>query len=126
MKLVSDIMSTKVATVSEASSLNEVIELLDLKGYSGMPVVDADQNLVGLVSRTDITTYLMREKADRDVSISVLMTPFLFSIKPEDSLLSAIQLMLKAEIHRIIVTEQGKPVGIITSMDLVRDYAKSL
>ena len=126
MKLVRDTMSTKVVTVVDTTSLNEVVELLDLKGYGGLPVVDAEQNLVGLVSRTDITTYLLQEKADRTVSISVLMTPFLFSIKPEDSLKSAIEVMLKAEIHRIVVTEEGKPVGIITSMDLVREYVKSL
>ncbi|MCA9780575.1 MAG: CBS domain-containing protein [Candidatus Eremiobacteraeota bacterium] len=118
-------MSGSVVTVRETDSLETVLNILDARGFSGLPVTNAEQKLVGLVSRTDITNYALAH-SDKSVQIIELMTPFIFTINPEDTVKKVVDTMVKAGIHRIVVTESGRPVGIITSMDLVKEYGRSL
>ena len=55
------------------------------------------------------------------------MTPFAFQLKPEDEVAQLVDTMLSGGIHRVVVCDQaGRPVGIVTSMDIVRDYRRLL
>ena len=126
MKLAKDIMSQSVITVRENSKLEDVLTLLDEKGFSGLPVTDEEDKLVGLISRTDITEYVLGRNADKGVKVSELMTPFVFNFDPDDPLKKIVDAMVKARIHRIVVTENGRPVGIITAMDLMGEFSKTL
>jgi len=125
MKKASEIMSSSVVTVRESDTLEVVLNVLDSRGFSGLPVTNAEQKLVGLVSRTDITNYVLTHN-DKSIEIVELMTPFIFTINPNDPVKKVVDTMVKAGIHRIVVTEAGCPVGIITSMDLVKEYGASL
>ena len=125
MKQAKDIMSSGVLTAKESDPLETVLSILDTRGFSGLPVTNDEQKLVGLVSRTDITNYALAHN-DKSVPVGDLMTPFIFTINPEDPLKKVVDTMVKAGIHRIVVTEGGKPAGIITSMDLVKEYGRSL
>ena len=118
-------MSSSVVTVRESDTLEVVLNVLDSRGFSGLPVTNAEQKLVGLVSRTDITNYVLTHN-DKSIEIVELMTPFIFTINPNDPVKKVVDTMVKAGIHRIVVTEAGCPVGIITSMDLVKEYGTSL
>jgi CBS domain-containing protein len=126
MKQAKDIMSGSVVTVEESSSLERVLAILDDKGFSGLPVTNDEKKLVGLISRTDITTYVLANKADQKIKISELMTPFVFNFDPDDSLKKIVDTMVQARIHRIVVTDDGEPVGIITAMDLMAEFANTL
>jgi tRNA nucleotidyltransferase (CCA-adding enzyme) len=126
MKLAKDIMSKGVITVDETTKLEDVVSILDEKGFSGLPVVDSDKKLVGLISRTDLSAHALSKNGDKNIQISELMTPFVFNLDPDDSVKKIVDTMLKARIHRVIITDSGEPVGIITSMDLMAEYAKTL
>lgn len=125
MKLAKDIMNRNVKTVDENSKLEDVLALLDGEGFSGIPVTNENKKLVGLVSRTDITEYVLRH-SDKSCSVSELMTPFVFDFSPDDPLKKVVDTMVKTRIHRVVVTEDGEPVGIVTTMDLMEEFSKTL
>ena len=49
-----DVMTTEVTTVREDTSIEQLIHLLRVSHFSGIPVVDKEGRAVGLVSETDI------------------------------------------------------------------------
>ncbi|WP_435093973.1 CBS domain-containing protein [Halorubrum sp. N11] len=54
-------MTTDIVTVSPDASVEELAEPTD-RGYTHLPVVDADSQLVGMVSTTDLTAYLSERR----------------------------------------------------------------
>lgn len=61
MKTVRDIMNSEVIKVQKGTNLQALIELLDDEGISGVPVVDTDGTTLGVVSRTDLIRFLVRQ-----------------------------------------------------------------
>lgn len=135
MRKVKDVMTEGVITVSASTPVDEVMELFTRKGITGAPVVDDIGKMVGVLSRSDVARhwYLAGEavamgyrssEAARSYTAGDVMTPFLFSVTPEDDVTKMVDVMLASGIHRMIVTREGIPVGVVTTMDLVRDYRK--
>lgn len=116
MRKVAEVMTSPVSTVHEDSSLTQVKELFEKLSISGAPVVDRDGRVLGLISNSDLLRARPRD------TVTDLMTPFLVNVSPEDSVVKVMKAMVPARIHRVVVTENGAPVGIITSLDLVKDY----
>lgn len=120
MRKVKEVMTSPVTTVPENCSLAKVKEFFEWRSISGAPVVGGDGTVVGLISNTDLA------RATGTETVTELMTPFLVNVSPEDSLVKVMEAMLPSRIHRVVVTEQGRPVGIVTSLDLVKDYLQHL
>jgi CBS domain-containing protein len=59
-----------------------------------------------------------------DVTVRDVMKRDLITVEPDDSPLDVARLMIKRHIHRILVTDCGRLVGVITSSDFVRFYAE--
>lgn len=142
-------MQSDVVTVTEGASLGEVGQLLLERRVSGVPVVDRMNRPVGIVSLTDIVDSTVNENrqlgdeklyyrsmaraADGvgrgfhlDASLDAaetVMTPLVLRIDAGASIVSAARVMAQERVHRLIVVEGEKMVGIITSMDVVRAVA---
>jgi CBS domain-containing protein len=101
--------------------LLDAIKDLDQRSISGGPVLDADGIVVGHLSRTGISRHLARNsKTVGELLVGDVMENFAFQVYPDDTVKSLLQTMLASRIHRMIVTdEEGRPVGIVTSMDLM-------
>ena len=128
MKTVRHIMSCGVKSVRDQASIPDVLDFLDGAGVWGAPVVDEAGNAVGVVSRTDLA---LRGDSQSDGRITELkaqdlMTPFLFSVGPDEPLINLIHAMEQYKIHRVIVTEGRKPVGVVTTMDLISEFGRVL
>ena len=142
---VHDVMTSPVHTVGPDATLKEVAVLLGDHGISGLPVVDDDGALVGIVSKADI---LMKESAvtgERGGLIGLLrggadplllhkveartageaMTSPVLSIEPGRSIAAAAALMLDSRINRLPVVKQGQLLGIVSRSDLVRAFTRS-
>ena len=127
MKKVSQVMSREVKSVGEDASVPEVVELLEKSGVWGAPVVDNEGNVVGVLSKTDLTfTATDDTKGHSQLKARDVMTPFLFQVGPDEPVIALIDSMERYGIHRVIVTEGSKPVGVVTTMDLVRELGRVL
>lgn len=134
---VEDIMTTNVRTVSSDRKLGEVVSLMCIYRYSGIPVVD-DGKLVGTVSESDIlgkmfptlqdlmdnmstVNYdeLMQQYSDVvTITVRDVMTPVVISVKPDVHILQAASMMCGRKFRRIPVAIGDKLVGMVSMGDV--------
>jgi CBS domain-containing protein len=123
---VGDVMTPNPVSISELASLAEAGNLLDSRKISGLPVVDGEGSLVGVVSQTD----LIRAQANprfhanwRGLAVREIMTKPALTIPSTAGLDEAARLMGDRRVHRLVVTDDAAtPIGIISASDLVRSW----
>lgn len=124
---VRDVMTRQPVTVRDNSPLTVAARLMRDHGVSGLPVVNADGGLVGVLSRTDVMAVAGGpESANwQGVSVASTMTSPGLTIEADASLGDAAARMEQHHVHRLVVVEPegGQPIGILSTTDLVRSIA---
>jgi tRNA nucleotidyltransferase (CCA-adding enzyme) len=115
-----DIMSTPVKTVHRESSINDAYLTLIRSGFSGLPVVDDEGMLVGIIARRDMEKAI--HHGLQNAPIKSFMSPQIIGVSPRDSIYTIRNLMVENDIGRVPVIKAGKPIGIITRSDLLRVF----
>jgi nanoRNase/pAp phosphatase (c-di-AMP/oligoRNAs hydrolase)/CBS domain-containing protein len=113
--MLSDIMSYPVVTVKEDTPVGDVAMMLREMGCSGMPVVDSNDTLVGVVSRRDFRK--VKKSNQMQSPIKAIMSRKLITIAYDKSAVEAARLMIRHDIGRIPVMKEDKIIGIITRSD---------
>lgn len=113
--LLLDIMSYPVVTVNEETTVEDVAMILREKGCTGMPVVDKDEHIVGIVSRRDFKK--VRKSSHMQSPIKAFMSREIVTIPYDKSAMEAAKLMIKHDIGRLPVIKDDKVIGIITRSD---------
>ena len=122
-----DLMITNLITVRQDASVDDAIEILVGKKISGMPVIDANGGLVGLLTQKDLLRLLTDHVSGEvgNVKVSDLMTRDVVSFSPDDSLISICDTLVNKNFRRLPLVEDGKLVGLIGRGDLIR-YIQTL
>ena len=137
-----DIMTRKVITVTEASSVFDVATALLEHGISAVPVVDASGSLLGIVSEGDLMhraeagtirrrSWWLSLFTDRDAEaaqfvkehsrrVSDIMTRDVVTAKPETPIAKIAELLDSHRIKRVPIVDDGKLVGIVSRANLVQ------
>lgn len=115
-----DVMTRRVVSVASDTPLAEVARILDRRQISGMPVLSREGHILGVVSRTD----LLRHDTEREPGLRAAdaMTPWAVSLEETAPIGELARQMLAKRIHRVLITRDGRLVGIVTSLDLLRAY----
>jgi tRNA nucleotidyltransferase (CCA-adding enzyme) len=116
---ISDLMSYPVATVSPDTPLREAAILLREKGCTGLPVVEGEK-LVGILSRKDFKR--IRKSSGLKDPVKAVMSKKVIHIEPGSSVMEAARTMIKHDVGRLPVVEEGKLIGIVTRSDTMRYY----
>lgn len=117
--LASDIMTRTVFTTSPAVSVQEVAQLLYQERISGVPVIDDDDQLIGMITEADIIRNIQRD----DLLVADVMSRQLVTVR-EDTPVSDIATLLSArKVKRVPVVRTGKVVGIVSRADIVQAVA---
>ena len=111
---ISDLMSFPVITVADDTPMDAVAGILREKGCTGLPVVN-NGALVGMISRRDFRR--IKKDAQLTAPVKAFMTQNVRTIDPGKSPVEAARLMVKHDIGRLPVVEEGKIIGIITRSD---------
>ncbi len=134
---VEDIMTTNVRTITSDKKLGEVVSMMCIYRYSGIPVVD-DGKLVGTVSESDVLGKMfpklddlmsgmsgvdydaLMNKYSDVVSITVkdVMTPVVISVRPDMHILQAASVMVGRKFRRIPVAVDNKLLGMVSMGDV--------
>jgi CBS domain-containing protein len=113
---VEDVMTTKVITVTEHSTKQQAARLLAQHRISGLPVVNADNVVVGVVTEYDVIS-------KEGQTVGEILTRGVISVTPDTDLEEVGQLLVHERIKRLPVLDQGRLVGIVSRADLVREVA---
>ena len=147
MRTIRDAMTRNVITVDRDTPLKDVAQLLIDRRISGVPVVDANRVVLGVVSEADLLikesgvdglaprrfSWLLgegRQARTRRAKIAAVtageaMTCPAVTAGPELSLSAAAERMTANRVNRLPVLEAGRLVGIVTRADLVRAFVRS-
>jgi len=128
--LVRDVMSEDVITVSSETTVAVFLELAEEHEISGAPVVDDGGGVLGVVSLTDVLRLLEGDvfsaldgpgggAASTDVTVGEIMTPATISIAAGTGISEAATFLQKADVHRALVFEGDRLVGVVTTHDLL-------
>ncbi|MEJ2667865.1 MAG: CBS domain-containing protein, partial [Deinococcales bacterium] len=112
-----DLMSAPVKTVRESVTVAEAQQQLLLYGHNGMPVLDGDGRLVGVVSRRDLERAL-RHGLGRS-RVSGFMSRNVITAQQSTVLADLEELVLRYNIGRIPILEGERLAGIVTRTDLI-------
>jgi CBS domain-containing protein len=141
---VRDLMTPEVFTVSPETPLKDVASILAGHGISGLPVVDEEGRVLGVVSEEDIlfkeqghlerrggalawlvdgSRYQDAAKASARTAGEAMTSPAI-TITPERPAAAAARIMLDHGVNRLPVVRDGVLVGIVTRADLVRAFTR--
>ncbi|MFZ3384192.1 MAG: CBS domain-containing protein [Candidatus Methanoperedens sp.] len=116
---VKEIMTRDVVTVDIKSDVQQLAKKM-LTFKVGSVIVTDKKQPVGIVTERDIVKKIVSKNLrPEDISIKELMTTPLISISSTDDVTETMHKMVKMEIRRLPIVENGKLVGIITDTDLL-------
>jgi CBS domain-containing protein len=120
-------MTTAPVVVTEDDAIADVAELLAGYEITGLPVVDAQDRLVGVISQTDLVRLAGSQMPGggwHGVIVRDLMTSPARTIEGSAPLEEAARRMTSEHVHRLVVVDRDRtPIGIISESDIVREIA---
>ncbi len=117
---ISDLMSFPVLTVRSEATMAQAARILRDKGCTGLPVTDGDK-LVGVISRRDFRK-LKKPLIQLRRPVKAFMSRRVITVGPDKSPLQAARIMVKHDIGRLPVVQDGRIIGIITRSDYMRYF----
>lgn len=120
---ISDLMSFPVFSVRMDTPMEDVAGILRNRGCTGVPVVD-DNRLAGIISRRDFRR--VRKQSQLKAPVKAFMKTNVRTIEPGKSPMHAARLMIKHDIGRLPVVENGKIIGIVTRSDVMMYFYDQL
>ncbi|MEV6202934.1 CBS domain-containing protein [Streptomyces sp. NPDC051771] len=115
---VGGLMTDDVVSALPDTSFREVAKLLAEHDISGLPVVDADERVLGVVSESDLL-------ARRALTARGVMSAPAVTVHAEEAAADAARLMVRRGVERLpVVDEEERLVGIVTRRDLLRVFLR--
>lgn len=142
--LISSLMTTSVITISADCTLSEAAHLLITKKISGLPVVDENNCLIGIITEADFLRALgipshqpghsvwqtlehlfshTDKVGDTEGTVAELMQKNVITVSPDNTLHEALASMKHNAIKRLVVCDENSHVvGMLTRSDIVRIF----
>ncbi|MEO8970257.1 MAG: CBS domain-containing protein, partial [Ktedonobacteraceae bacterium] len=118
--IASDIMTRKVYTIHPEASAQEAAQLLSQHRISGVPVVNADNKIIGMVTEADIISKVHRE----GLRVDDIMTHEVIAIAEETPVGEIAMLLTERKIKRVPVVNGDSLMGIVSRGDIVHAVAE--
>lgn len=124
LMMVRDVMTRNPRVVRRDTSVQEVVATMNKFNISSVIVVQ-EERPVGIITHKDIVSKIVQPRIPPDaVTAREVMSAPVVTIIEDASIEEAAKLMAKKRIKKLPVVRDDKLVGIITSMDLVREAPK--
>lgn len=116
---VEEIMITPVVITQRNSKVSNLKNRLTRKGINAVPVLEDDGGIAGIVSSSDILTC-----ADESTLVKDVMSDHVHIVLRNNRVKDAAKLMVKHDVHHLVVMDDGIVIGMISSMDIVKVFAE--
>jgi len=121
-KMVRDAMTPNPRTVALGDSVVEAAQIMEKEDVGSVPVVDADNILVGMITDRDIALRVPAAGRDpRSTTAGEVATKQVGPAYPDVSLDEALELMAYLQVRRLPVIEDDRVIGILAQADVVHE-----
>jgi CBS domain-containing protein len=123
---VRDLMSTDVVAVGPTTSIRDAARLMYRYRVSGLPVVDHEDHVLGIVTEGDFLQMEIEriESGTNPEEVRAVMSKSVKTIPPEMDVMGAARFMQDQNVKRLIVADDGKMVGILSRFDIVAAFTR--
>lgn len=123
-KRIGDIMVTDLKTCSPEDSIRKISQQLRKEKVTCLPVIEEDGRMTGIVTQNDLIHRVLADPArDPDTTAvrEIMTAPVHVAMREDDYIYQALGQMRRTWVHHLpVVDSEEKPVGIITTRDLMR------
>ena len=115
---VKDFMEAPPIVVNEDSTIDEAASTMWEKRIGSVIVVDKEAKMAGIITASDIIFAVTKSLIGRQVPVSSIMSKTSIMATPNESVLTAVERMMKENVrHLPVIEKNGTPVGIISTKD---------
>jgi CBS domain-containing protein len=114
------IMTQKVVSVPTSAKISEAIERMKQSNLGGLPVVDDKNSVRAIVTERDIANLIPERTSG--MKVAQMMSERVVTALSTTTIFEAEKTMLTQGFRRLPIISEGKVIGIITSMDLIRFF----
>lgn len=114
-----DIMTANVVTVRPTGSIREAVDIMLRERISGLPVVDGEGRLAGIISEFALLA-IAYDRGVMNDSIANHMTTEVLSVKVDDPIRKVADQFIVHRVRRMPVLEQGRLAGVISRCDVLQ------
>jgi CBS-domain-containing membrane protein len=119
-----DIMTEHVVTIRPTSSVRSAIERLLAEQISGLPVVDENQRLVGIVTEFALLATAYDANVTKD-AVAKHMTADVLTVDVDDPIRKVADLFIVHRVRRVPVMDKGRIAGLISRRDVLKAVFES-
>lgn len=120
-----DLMQTRIVAVTRGYSAREIAILIHSGTYSGVPVIEPGNHLIGIVSEFDVLKALVKGQDLQALKAEDIMTSQPVTVEETATAEMVINQMIEHQIIRIPVVRDGRLIGMISRTDLMNQLIDS-
>ena len=121
-KQITSLIGENVITVKLNDTVETVEKVLDSHQLSCVPVINTDGECFGVISAPDLVHFHNARKNPIAERAWEMCTHKIIEVSADISVKEAAELMVKNNIHHLVVIEDGSIKGIVSSIDIIRGY----
>lgn len=119
-----DVMTKSTICARPEMPIYDAVRLLAGRSITGMPVVDDELNLIGVLTEKDVLSMLYETEDSVEQTVSKYMTTGVVSYDVNSSLIDLCDCLTEQPFRRVFVTEDGKLAGVASRSDVIRAILK--
>jgi CBS domain-containing protein len=120
-----DIMTKQVICIAKDTPILEAIELMVQSNITGIPVVEDDMTLIGILSEQDVLRLFKTYEEEKNCTANDFMTQPAIHFEQNELLSDVCSCLGDNSIRRVPVTSNGKVVGVISRSDILKCILRS-
>jgi len=114
-----NIMTKEVIVAKRDTPIYEAVELMATNDITGVPVVDDEMNLVGVLTEKDVLRLFYAHKHEKNKTVEYFMSTPAISFEEGAKLRDICDCLMNNNFRRVPVTARGKVVGIVSRADII-------
>jgi len=114
-----NIMTKEVITVKKDTPIYEAVELMVKNNITGIPVVEDDMTLAGILTEKDVLRLFYAHEHEKDKAVDYFMSRPAVSFEEDANLRDICDCLIQNNFRRVPVTSRGKVIGLVSRADII-------